>query len=88
MNEVLTVKQESSLGFKPRRLCISQMLTQQELAEMFGAPFKVIAKDITNGTGRYVVKGSSKPTLGGVIRNISMEFELATKVLHIVPARS
>ena len=84
MNEVLTVKQESSLGFKPRKLCISQMLTQQELAEMLDAPFKVIAKDITNGKGRYVVKGSFKPPIGGVIRSMSMEFEKAT--IHLLRA--
>ncbi len=78
MTEVLSVNQESSLGFKAGRLCISKLLTQQELADMFGVPLKVNAKDVTNGNGCYVVKGSFKPPIGGVIRSISMEFDKET----------
>ena len=79
---VLSANQESSPGVKPRRLCISQLLKQQEIADMFGVPLKVTAKDVTNGKGRYVVQGSFKPPIGGVIKNTSMEFDKATMSLR------
>jgi hypothetical protein len=81
MTGVLSVNRGLSLEFKDRKLCISQLLTQQELDNMFGVPLKVTAEDVIDGRSCYVVQGSFKPPIGGVIKNISMEFDKATMFL-------
>ena len=43
MTAVLSIDQALSLGFKARRLRVSQMLTQQELANMAG----VLKEDVS-----------------------------------------
>jgi hypothetical protein len=62
---VPSVNQESLLGFKARRLCISQLLTQQELADMVNVPLKVAAEEVIGGKDCYVVQGSFEPPIGG-----------------------
>lgn len=78
---VLSVNKESSLGFKARRLCVSQLLTEQELADMAGASLKVISEEVIDGKDCYITQGSFKPPIGGVIRNVLMVFEKATMFL-------
>ena len=42
MTAVITLQRASSLGFKARRLRISQLLTQQELANMAGVSLEEV----------------------------------------------
>lgn len=42
MTTVTTLARESSIGFKVRRLRISQLLTQQELANMAGVSLEEV----------------------------------------------
>jgi hypothetical protein len=81
MTGVSLINRDSSLELKDKKLCISELLTRQELADMFGGPLKVTAKDVINGKQCYVVQGSFDPPIGGVIKNISMEFDKATMYL-------
>ena len=43
MTTVLTYSRESSIGFKVRRLRLSEYLTQQELANMAGVSLQEVA---------------------------------------------
>jgi hypothetical protein len=81
MTGVSLINRGSSLEPKDKKFCISQLLTRQELADMFGVPLKVTAKDVINGKLCYVVQGSFDPPIGGVIKNISMEFDKTTMYL-------
>ena len=42
MTKVLTLARESSIGFKARRLRISQLLTQRQLAKMAGVSLEEV----------------------------------------------
>ena len=45
MTKVLTLARESSIGFKARRLRISQLLTQRQLAKMAGVSLELKPPD-------------------------------------------
>jgi hypothetical protein len=81
MTQVISVNQEPSPGVKAGKLCVSQLLTQQELADMIGISLKVTAEDVIDGKNCYVVQGSFEPPIGGVIRNLLVELEKATMLL-------
>jgi len=81
MTEVSLINGGASLEIKDNKFCISQLLSRRELADIFGVPLKVTAEDVINGKQCYVVQGSFNPPIGGVIKNISMEFDKANMYL-------
>jgi hypothetical protein len=78
---VLSVNQEASRRFKSRRLRISQLLMQRELADLAGASLKVTSEEVIDGKDCCIIQGSFTPPIGGVITHAFMVFEKITMFL-------